>query len=131
MSLWPRLGMVALIVLISPFPWLLIYKSARDEPFDVFRAGDAILYLGVGSALVVVLAEIALVIFLGMATRRLSGWWFIPLLWLAVLMFLSFAAASDWVGDRARYSTVQKSPGVSEDAPARRSPWSLWRRPSD
>jgi len=120
--------LVALIVLVSPFPWLLIYKSARDEPFNVFRARDALLYLGVGSALMVVLSEIALAVFLGMVTRRLSGWWFVTLLWLAVLVFLSFAAASDWVGDQARSSTA-RAPGVSEDAPARR-PWPPWRRPT-
>ncbi|WP_165068237.1 hypothetical protein [Paludisphaera rhizosphaerae] len=112
MTLRFRMGLAALILAVSPLPWLLILQSIEDEPFNVFRIKDAVLYLGFSSALIVVLAEIALVVLFGVLTRRLSGWWLVPLLWLAVLGFMSFAAASDWVGDVAR-SPVWQSQGAS------------------
>ena len=43
------------IFLISPLPWLLFLQGARDEPFNGFAARHAIMYLGFGSALLVVL----------------------------------------------------------------------------
>ena len=55
----------------------------------------------------VVLVELAGAVIFGMATRRLSGWWSITLPWLAILIFLSFASASDWVGDVVRFPIWQ------------------------
>ena len=60
------------------------------------------MYLGFGSALLVVLVELSGLVILGMATRRLSAWWSAALLWLSILVFLSYASASDWVGDVLR-----------------------------
>jgi hypothetical protein len=107
-----------LILGVSPFPWLLFYQGARDEPFNVFQARDAIYYLGFGSALLVVLVELAGVVVFGMATRRLSGWWSATLLWLAILIFLSFASATC----RAlRYGGVLESNGAMQRPAYRRA----------
>lgn len=103
--------LACLILGISPFPWLIFFQGARNEPFNVFQTQDAIDYLGFGSALLVVLIELGGMVIFGMATRRLSRWWTIALPWLAILIFLSFASASDWVGDVAR-SPVWRSDGV-------------------
>jgi hypothetical protein len=103
--------LACLILGISPLPWLLFYQGARDEPFNVFQARDAVLYLGFGSVLLVVLMELAGMVVFGMATRRLSGWWILTLPWLAILIFLSFASASDWVGDVSR-SPIWRGAGI-------------------
>lgn len=115
MTLRFRMGLAALILAVSPLPWLLILQSIKDEPFNVFRVKDAVLYLGFGSALIVVLAEITLVVVFGVMTRRLSGWWTIVLIWLAVLGFMSFAAASDWAGDVGRSQISQSHDATKRD----------------
>jgi len=91
--------LACLILVVSPLPWLLCLESARDEPFMYFSSRHAVLYLGCGSALLVVILELSGLIIFGMATRRLSAWWSVALLWLAVLGFLSFTSAWGWVGD--------------------------------
>ncbi len=92
-------GLVCLLVIISPLPWLLFYRGAYYEPFYVFRAWDAICQLGIASALIVVLLEISGLVIFGIATQRLSGWWSVALLWLTILILLSIASASDWLSD--------------------------------
>jgi hypothetical protein len=105
------LCLAGLILGVSPLPWLLFRQAARDEPFNVFEAWDAVLYLGFGTALLVILVQLAGVVLFGMATRRLSRWWVVTLPWLALLILLSIASASGWVGDVAN-SPVWRSAGI-------------------
>ena len=114
-----RYCLACLILIVSPLPWLFFFRVAQDEPFNGFVAWDAICYLGFGSALLVVLLELAGLIIFGMSTRRLSGWWSAALLWLAILAFLSFASASDWVGDLSRspvWRSAEASPRAAADS---------------
>jgi hypothetical protein len=98
MSAW----LACLIVIVSPLPWLLVYRGAYYEPFYVFQADHAVWQLGGAAVLLVVLLEISGLIVFGIATRKLSGWWSVSLLWLAVLALLSIASAAEWVGDMSR-----------------------------
>ena len=98
LSVW----LACLLIVVSPLPWLLFYRGAYYEPFFVFQADDAIWQLGGASALIVILLEISGLIVFGIAARKLSGWWSVSLLWLAVLTMLSVASAIEWVGDMSR-----------------------------
>ena len=95
-------ALIGLILIVSPLPWFLLFRGAYYEPFNVFEAVHAIWQLGVASALIVVLLEVSGIILFGMATRRLSGWWSVAMLWLTVLTLVSVASASDWLGDMSR-----------------------------
>ena len=65
--------------------WLL--QGANDEPYLGYRRYDAIVQVGVGSALIVLWCCYCIAVALLVAARKLSVAWLVLLLWGAICVF--------------------------------------------
>jgi hypothetical protein len=90
-----------LIVLLTPLAWHVLMRYAVWEPYATFTEPDLFWQVVVATALLVVFAEIALIILVGMVLRRLSAWWVVALPWLAVLIVLVLSSIVGWSSDMA------------------------------
>ena len=70
----------------------VVFQGANDEPYMAYRRYDAVVQVGVGTALMVLwfCCCVAVVVLVG--ARKLPVWWLALLLWAAICLFyLSFS----------------------------------------
>jgi hypothetical protein len=67
-------------------------QGTNDEPYMAYRRYDAIVQVGVGTALMMLWCCWCLAVLFLVGARKLSGWWLALLLWAAIwLFYLSFS----------------------------------------
>jgi hypothetical protein len=99
----PRTVVTILLLLLSTACWLLLYQQAYWEPHYVYQTSDALLYVGVPFALMTLLLELFGFIIYAIATRRLSLWWAVALLWVASLFLISAGIPMGWAKDQEHF----------------------------
>jgi hypothetical protein len=94
-----NLGISFAITLLT-FATFRIFVSATSlEPFFSYSKVDAIYYVGLSSALLIVWLQIAIGIFVGVRLRRISVWWFIGIFWSIIGIACACSAANTWTND--------------------------------
>jgi hypothetical protein len=98
-------GMVVsiLLLLLTIASWLLLYHQAYWEPHHVYRTRNALLYIGLPFIFITIQLELAGTIVYAVATRRLSPWWLITLLWLVFLFWVSAGMPLKWTHDQEHF----------------------------
>jgi hypothetical protein len=106
--------LLAVLTLVS---WFLVYRAAFWEPFTFYRVSDVLWQVGGAFVVITLLLELVALIFFGIATNRLSGWWAVSLIWLALLFLLSIASAAKWTSDQSYFQESILSRQKSRPAP--------------
>ena len=89
---WSQLNVAFAVMaaLLSIASLLVVLQGAGDEPYGVYRRYDAIVQVGVGTALMVLWCCYCLALLVLVVTRKLPAWWLALLLWVAIcLLYLS------------------------------------------
>ena len=102
---------VTLLLLLTTASWSLLYHQAYWEPHYVYQTADALLYVGAAFGLMTLVLELAGFIVYKVATRRLSRWWLLALLWLAFLFLILAGIPLGWTQDQ-EYFHKSLSPSI-------------------
>src|SRR2546423_5895179 len=71
---------------------VVVFQGANDEPYMGYRQYDAVVQVGVGTALMVLWCCWSLSVVVLVGARKLPVWWLALLLWAAICLFyLSFS----------------------------------------
>ena len=65
----------------------VVMQGANDEPYGAYRRYDAIVQVGVGTALMVLWCSCSLAVLVLVGARKLTAWWLTLLLWAALCLF--------------------------------------------
>jgi hypothetical protein len=101
-----RTVVTLLLLLLTTSFWLLMYHQSYWEPHHVYQTSDALLYVGVAFTLMTLQLELAGIIVYAIATRRLSLWWLIALLWVVFLFWISAGIPLRWTRDQEHFHRV-------------------------
>jgi hypothetical protein len=76
-----------IVAALSIASLFVVMQGANDEPYGAYRRYDAIVQVGVGTALIVFwcCCSVAVVVLVG--ARKLPAWWLALLLWAAICLF--------------------------------------------
>jgi peptidoglycan/LPS O-acetylase OafA/YrhL len=78
-------ALVAAVLSIASL--FVVMQGANDEPYGVYRRYDAVVQVGIGTALMVLWGCCALAVVVLVAARKLPVWWLALLLWAAICLF--------------------------------------------
>ena len=76
-----------IVALLSAASFVVVDQGANDEPYVGYRRYDAIVQVGVGTALMVLWSCCAVAVVVLVAARKLPSWWLMLLLWAAICTF--------------------------------------------
>ena len=83
-------GVIALVLSIASIH--VVFQGAADEPYMGYRRSDAVVQVGIGTALMLLWGCFAIAVLLLTTTRKVSRWWLVVLPWAAICLFyLSYA----------------------------------------
>ena len=74
-------------VVLSAASFFVVLQGANDEPYVGYRRYDAIMQVGVGTALMVLWGLCSIAVVVLVARRKLSLAWIALLLWAAICLF--------------------------------------------
>jgi hypothetical protein len=72
---------------LSAASFIVVLQGATDEPYMGYRRYDAIVQVGIGTALIVLWCCCCLAVVVLVAARKLPVWWLALLLWAAICLF--------------------------------------------
>src|SRR3954469_10814644 len=72
---------------LSAVSLVVVFQGANDEPYIGYRRYDAIVQVGVGTALMVLWGLCSLAVLVLVGKRKLSRGWLALLLWAAICLF--------------------------------------------
>ncbi len=90
-------------LLLSAASFVVVLQGATDEPYMGYRRSDAIVQVGVGTALMVLwcCCSVAVVVLVG--TRKLPIAWLALLLWAAICLFYLSTCPLGYLGDIEKF----------------------------
>jgi hypothetical protein len=101
---------VAAIVLTAA-PVFVLGEGAVDEPYDVFRPYDAVVQVGVATAVLTLWLVVAAVIVADVVHARFRGWLLpraLALLWIIILVWHLLDGISSYLGQVSRHVTARR-----------------------
>jgi hypothetical protein len=96
---------------LSAASFVVVLQGATDEPYMGYRRYDAVVQVGVGTALMVLWCCCALAVVVLVATRKLPVWWLALLLWAAICLFYLSFAPLGYLGDIEKFIIPAASGG--------------------
>ena len=81
---------------------VVVYQGATDEPYAAYRRYDAIVQVGVATALMALWACYVIALVVLVAARKLSAWWLALLIWAAICLFYLSSSPLGYLGERKR-----------------------------
>ena len=100
---WRRTGLALYVLALSAASLLVVGQGASDEPYYRFRPSDCLVQVGVGVTLLVLWAQLALGLVLGVAASRLSRWSLLLLPWAALVCSYLWSSPSGYVSDMVEH----------------------------
>lgn len=94
-------GVFACVNAIASF--IVVFKGANDEPYMVYRRLDAIVQVGIGSALIVSWVCLSLIVAILVATGKLSKRWLAVLILAAVCLFYTSFSPRGYLNDLQKH----------------------------
>lgn len=88
LALGIHLLVIAVVVALSLVSLIVVVQGAEDEPYGQYRRADAILQVGVGSALMALWAAGAVLVIGLVVTRCVPAAWLVLVLWAAFCLFM-------------------------------------------
>ena len=82
---------------------MVVCQSASDEPYMMYRRYDALVQVGIGTALMVLWGLWAVAGMLLVGNRKLSPWWLALLLWAAICVFYISNCPLGYLADIEKY----------------------------
>lgn len=92
------------VIALSIASAVVIMKGATDEPYFHFNAADCLVQVGVGVALLVLWAQVAIGVIAGVFSSRLPRWALAILLWACIVCFYLYVSPSGYIADIAASS---------------------------
>jgi hypothetical protein len=87
----------------------VVMKNATDEPYVVFRPGDALVQVGFGVTLLVLWCQLALAVAVGVMTRRLVRSALLLVLVGVILCPYLYLSSTGYVTDVVRHLRVENA----------------------
>lgn len=84
---------------LSSVSFLVVLQGANDEPYMAYDRDDAVMQVGLGTALIVLWCCCALIVGVLAATRKLPLPWLALLLWAAICVFYLSYSPSGYLND--------------------------------
>jgi peptidoglycan/LPS O-acetylase OafA/YrhL len=107
-ALWPisrrQLNVAVAIVAaaLSAVSLFVVVQGANDEPYMAYRRYDAVMQVGVGTALMVLWGCSSVTVLVLVRKRKLSAAWLALLLWAAICLFYLSSSPLGYLEDMER-----------------------------
>lgn len=101
----PTAILMGIIALLVPSFWVVL-KGAGDEPYVRFRASDAVVQIGVASALMTLWVLVIVFVTAQVWKKKLHTVWLSALVLSAIALFFLFHAPVDYLSDLAYWKVV-------------------------
>ena len=87
------------VLALSVASIFVIYRGAYDEPYFHFKPSDCLIQVGAGIALLVLWAQLAIGVVVGVLSSRLSRYFLFILLWALIVCFYLYISPFGYVSD--------------------------------
>jgi len=95
--------LAASAVALTMTSFLVVAQGASDEPYFTFRKSDALVQVGVAMMLMLLWAQLAITLVVGILRHKLSKWWFALLFWILICEVYLSQSPFGYVQDITRY----------------------------
>jgi hypothetical protein len=91
------------VVALSVASTWVVIRGASDEPYVVFRHSDALVQVGIGTALIVLWVQFAIWLGYGVFKKGVHRAWLPVYLWILVVLFCLWDSPVGYVQDVTKF----------------------------